>query len=377
MLKKLELLYFRNHKNRTIEFDKNTVIVGPNATGKTNILEAVQLLATGESFREGGKIEEMVNWESEVGHVMGKLKVQNSNVKAEEITHPNPPFRKGRENMEDDTELQVTVTRGLVQGRRVTKRRFLVNGVARRRQDLVGNLLTVCFRPEDLRIVEGSPSRRRQFFDRIWMQVDREYLRSLMAYNKGLVRRNKLLEMIREGRTTKTTLTYWDQLVIKNGEYVQKKRRELVDFINLSDSYQEFGLTLKYVPSVISEARLKQYEYEEVMAGHTLVGPHRDDYQIIAKSVGQSAKGIDRNLAMYGSRGEQRLGVLWLTMMAMDLIEAEKKVRPILLLDDIFSELDHEHRHLVFELMPMQQTIATTADEHYISGLDAKTVDLR
>jgi DNA replication and repair protein RecF len=392
-LSKLNLVYFRNHKSRTIEFEgPTTVLVGVNTIGKTNILEAIHLLATGDSFRDC-KIEEMVNFESEVGHITGVVTPEISNFKFQisnntqssksndqKITPPAPSLIKERES--DKVDLMVTVTRGMVQGKRVMKRRYLVNGVPRRKQDFVGNLLVVSFRPEDMRIVEGSPARRRGFIDNILIQTDKEYIRALSSYQRGLIRRNRLLEMIKEGRTSKSTLLFWDQLIIKSGMYLQKKRRELEEWINNYEEYDEFGLKFNYNPSLINEMRLKQYEMEEVAAGHTLVGPHRDDYLIMSKLKAQNSNlmGLrridnigedtyDRDLAVYGSRGEQRMGVLWLTMMALDFIEFKNKVRPMLLLDDIFSELDHEHRKLVFGLMGRQQTVATTADIHYLDGL--------
>jgi DNA replication and repair protein RecF len=111
---------------------------------------------------------------------------------------------------------------------------------------------------------------------------------------------------------------------------------------------------------VISEGRLEQYKEEEVAAATTLVGPHRDDFIFFEGK---------RNLASYGSRGEQRMGILWLKMSELNFIETKTEVRPTLLLDDIFSELDHEHRDIVMELSKKQQTIITTADVHFLKGL--------
>ncbi len=387
MLSRLSLIHFRNHRELLVDFDsKTTVILGQNAAGKTNVLEAIYLLAMGASFRDG-KIEEMVNWNAEVGHVSALLRkeilrqsgsshlarsAQDDKIDLKSLSSLS---NKGQEEI----QLRVTVTRGMVQGKRVSKRRLFVNGVGRSRAKFVGNLICVVFRPEDLRIVEGSPGRRRKFLDEVLSQVDGEYVRCLSAYNRALVRRNKILQMIREGKTQRSALYFWDQTVIKNGEYVQRARREMCQIFNdqssmINEIFMK-DLMIEYDDSVMSEKRLKQYEMQEVAAGHTLVGPHRDDFRIVSgdeETVGREG----RDLAVYGSRGEQRLGVLWLKLKALDFMERKVGERPMLLLDDIFSELDHEHRELVFGLLGKQQTVVSSADRHYVEGIEGKVVEI-
>lgn len=414
-LEKLSLINFRNYTRRDFEFGESTILVGANAVGKTNVLEAIYVMAVGESFREG-KVEEMVKWGAEVSHVSGvvntKILRQSGSSRSARLAQDDVAGMKSlpTTSNRDNLELQVVLTRGEVQGKRVSKRRYLVNGVGRSKSKFLGNLYVVSFRPEDLRVVEGSPSRRRRFLDEVLMQVDAEYGRSLSMYNKALVRRNKILQMIREGEMTRTALSYWDQSVIKNGEYVQKLRREMAASFNnelsVIDEDLLRDLRIEYEASVMSEKRLLQYKDREVAAGHTLVGPHRDDFAIVSgngeiprlsgyshRSGSAQAAGSEprvrregepgmkslpdlansgRDLAVYGSRGEQRLAVLWLKMRAMDYVESKVEVRPVLLLDDIFSELDHEHREMVFSLFGRQQTIATTADRHYVEGFDGK-----
>ena len=372
-LKKLSLIGFRNHLNTNIEFESGlTLILGRNGAGKTNVLETINLLSSGDTFREG-KIEEMVSFDSEVAHVGGvvrNLKNQKSEIKVKEST--------GVDDY-DETQLRVTLTRGVLGGKRVSKRRFLVNDVGKSKRNFVGNLRSVAFRPEDMRLVEGSPSRRRKFLDEVLCQVDRNYLSSLMTYGKGLVRRNKTLQMIRDGETSRSALEYWDRLVLKHGEYVQKGRFKLVDFFNECKEYEDFGLRMEYDHSIMSPARLEQYAVQEVGAGHTLVGPHRDDIRLIVgnskfKNSNSKLSGLRRiggelDLAAYGSRGEQRLGVLWLKLMALEFVEEVTGERPLLLLDDVYSELDDEHRELVSGVVDRQQTIVTSADRQNVETL--------
>jgi DNA replication and repair protein RecF len=145
-------------------------------------------------------------------------------------------------------------------------------------------------------------------------------------------------------------------------------REEFIDFINSQHGLNDQKFKLEYDRSVISESRLEQYSEEEVAAGTTLVGPHRDDFSIAERS---------RNLASYGSRGEQRMAVLWLKMAELNYIEKKTGERPTLLLDDIFSELDHEHRDIVMKLAETQQTVITTADEHFIKANGPKPSIIR
>jgi DNA replication and repair protein RecF len=343
----LTLSGFRNYHKRVFTF-KNaaTVVVGRNAVGKTNILEAIYLLASGDSFR-AEKIEEMVNWNYEVSHVGGTV---------------------------SDTELRVTLTRGELQGRRVQKRGYAVNGVPRRKIDFAGNLTAVIFRPEDVGIITGSPSKRRDFLDGVLIQVDREYRRAAGSYEKGLRRRNRLLDLIKEGDMDRRALVFWDQLLIKEGNILTEARRQLVDFMNTANVFPK-ELQIAYDPSLISESRLEQYAQAELASGHTLVGPHRDDFKIVSEisnskfqDPNNNSKTIkttkigSRDLAVYGSRGEQRMGILWMKMLELMYIEEQTGERPLLLLDDIFSELDSEHDAMVMGLLGKQQTIITTTD---------------
>lgn len=367
MLNRLLLTQFRNHSQLTIDFDPAlTVIVGDNAAGKTNLMEAIFLLSTGESFR-ASRIEEMVTWGAEVGHVTGTL----SNLSDDKSVS----LMKG-DSLEEDS-LQVTVTRGSVQGKRVQKRLFKVNGTGKHKQDYIGRLPLVLFRPEDLSLVTGGKGERRRFLDEVLIQVDKEYARSLASYEKALTRRNRLLDLIREGQTNRTALLFWDQLMIKEGGVITAAREMLIETINRIPSLTG-KLRLSYDKSTISPERLKRYEQEELQAGYTLVGPHKDDFKILDYRVQGSGDSQSRDLNIYGSRGEQRMGVLWLKEAQLEYMATQLSSRPLLLLDDIFSELDHAHDMKVVELVKRQQTILTTTDEEMVgllSGL-GRTIHL-
>ena len=331
VLARLDVVNFRNFGKTSFSFSPQTsLILGPNTSGKTNILEAIYLLATGHSFR--AEVErEMICWGNDVARVRG---------------------------ISEQMELEIVLTMGQIGQQPVPHKKYLINGVSKRMIDFVGNLRTVLFWPEDLELVTNSPSVRRKYLDLVLSQVDREYRRSLLSYEKGLRQRNRLLERIRDEGAPRSQLLFWNQLLIKNGAVITDKRMEFIEFINsLESRVYSLQFRLAYDKSVISQTRLEQYAEEEVAAGATLVGPHRDDFKFLL---------ADRNLSLFGSRGEQRLSVLWLKLCELEFISQKTGERPILLLDDIFSELDQAHRQEVFKIIPQQQTIITTTDLDFI-----------
>lgn len=332
-LQDLTLRNFRSYEKASFQFSSSvTLIIGPNTSGKTNILEAIMMMATGKSFR-ADQDREAIAW----GEEMARIKSQIS-------------------NRNDQTELELVMTQGEVQGASAPLKKYLVNGVARRQIDFVGNLRAVLFWPEHLELVTDSPSLRRRYLDSVLVQVDREYRRNLQSYERGLRQRNRLLDFINEGTAHRHQLLFWDQLLIKAGGYITDKRAAMIDFVNQCQ-ISNFKFQMKYDKSVISEERLEQYKDEEVAAKATLVGPHRDDFTISKDN---------KELSKFGSRGEQRLAILWLKLAELAYIEEQTEERPILLFDDIFSELDEAHRKLVIGLIGRQQTIVTSADRDII-----------
>jgi len=341
ILKSLSLQNFRNYSQKEFIFSSGiNLVVGPNAVGKTNLLEAIYLLATGRSFR--AEVEaEMISYNKQISNV--KCQIYLGESKTAE-------------------ELEIILTRGEINGKRVAKKIYKVNGVNRRMVDFVGRLRVVYFEPEDLEIVVDSPSRRRDYLDSVLEQVDKEYRRASLSYKKGLRQRNKLLEQIRDEDKPRSVLYFWDRLLLENGELITKKREEFINFVNQQPSYFE-KLELVYDKSIISPQRLEQYAEEEVAAGMTLVGPHRDDFIV---QIQNPKSKIQKELSAFGSRGEQRTAVFCLKLAEMEFISQKTGQRPLLLLDDIFSELDHQRRKHLLEVIPHQQTIITTTDLHLV-----------
>lgn len=330
MLKSVSLQNFRSYKKSSFEFNHSIIIIGPNTSGKSNLIESIYLLSAGKSFR-AEKDSQMVNLGKEMGRVKGRI---------------------------DDLDLEVVVTVGEVAGVRTQYKRFFVNGVAKRRTDFVGSLPSVLFSPMDLEIVAGSPGVRREFLDNVLEQTDRDYRIALLGFSKAIKQRNALLELVKDGLPRRDDqFEYWDSLVIRNGSVLTRKRGEFINYLN--DSKKEvFDFRIEYDKSEISRERLDQYREAENATGVTLVGPHRDDIFIYFED--------DKPLKAFGSRGQQRLGVLQLKLLELRYLREKLGLDPLLLLDDVFSELDEGHINLILEIRDNQQTIITTTHEEFI-----------
>lgn len=360
ILSELSLQQFRSYPKRSFSFSPGTtLIVGPNTAGKTNILEAIMMMATGKSFRADVD-REVVRWASEIARIKAKV---------------------------GETKLELVVTTGLVGGQKAPLKKYLVNGIARRQVDFVGNCKAVFFWPEHLELITDSPGMRRRYLDSVLVQVDREYRRNLASYERGLRQRNRLLDAIREGMASRNQLLFWNQLLIKTGGYITDSRNEFIAFVNQCQM-PNAKFQIEYDKSVISESRLDQYKDEEVAAKATLVGPHRDDF-VVKKYHVSRIKYHEKqimtpdtlthdtpllDLSKYGSRGEQRLAILWLKLAELSYIEKQVEERPLLILDDIFSELDIAHRELVLDLLGKQQTIISSAEDETIDLLKKQKI---
>jgi DNA replication and repair protein RecF len=367
IIKSLSLTNFRRFKQQKINFDKGiTIFVGSNGIGKTSVVEAINLLATGTSFR-AGKVEEMIQLGQELGRVKGF--VQTGVQKDADD--------QGFDDLAglDEVELDLTLTRGVVQGRKTLKTLFAVNQNNKRKKNFLGNFYCVTFRPEDLRLIEGSPTRRRSYIDNPLLMLDQFYAEALKKYEQALRRRNKLLQLINEGKQRANTLTFWNMQLVKHGEFLQKKRRDYLDFVNKIGFSVDFQM--EYKPSIISQKRIDQYQQKEIIVGHTLIGPHKDDFEVTLNKKDLSTtdsfaggKEVYYPLSIYGSRGQQRMGVLWLKIAEFEFIKYQINDKPVLLLDDIMSELDEISQSRVRKIFDGGQVIITSANQRFLKKFD-------
>ena len=340
----LHLTNFRNHAKGSFAFaPKGTVIVGPNASGKTNLLEAIRLLSIARSFR-GAEESTLVNWGKEHAQVRGEVEDRHETVK---LTMHIQVDKKGA----------------------WTQKKLLVNNIPRRVQDFVGYLPTVVFAPHELELVTGAPSQRRHYMDSILVQANRTYKRALGSYEEAIRRRNKILERLREGLGRRDELDFWDEQLYLHGTTLMEGRSSLFQFFAQTKS--QMGVFFyTYIPSIKEESikqRLADTRERDIAAGLTLSGPQRDDFTF---------RFDGHDLAAFGSRGEQRSAILNLKLLELRYLESVLDKKPLVLLDDIFSELDNAHRRLVFQAVSDHQSIITTTDERFLKKRGVEIIRL-
>jgi len=334
-LKNLELTNFRNHNKLRLVFEGNIILIyGSNGFGKTNILESIYLLSSGKSLRS--------QYDSEVvNHSESFLRAQGEIISDEG----------------DELSLEVIIDKSNLLGNRSIKK-FKVNKIVRQGSKFTGILKSVIFLPSDLDLLLSSPSIRRRYLDSIFYQTSSEYKKSILDYTKALKQRNKVLELIKEDKINKGQLEFWTNIIISEGTKIQNSRHEFFKFLNENlDSLNEklnldrFEINFNYIPNEATYQNYLNSQDKEFFTSTTQFGPHRDDFEI---------KLDNKNIQYFGSRGQQRISLIVLKMIELDFIESVTNQRPILLLDDIFSELDDKHKNAVLKMISTQQTIITS-----------------
>jgi DNA replication and repair protein RecF len=366
----LSLTNFRNYRQLEVELPNGPILVlGPNASGKTTLLEALYLLATTKSHRTGTD-RELVSWEARA-----ELGV--------------PPFARVAATVQrrGTQQIEITVIReGSESDSGLARKRIRVNNLPKRAIDLIGQVNAVMFSPQDLDLIVGAPSLRRRYLDITISQIDPHYVRTLQTYQKVVLQRNSLLRSLAErGRRPGADLdgdqlTYWDEELVRHGAYLLRRRLEVVGHLNrLADGLHARlagtgeALEVLYRSTVTDETmpatelpdeetvreryaeRLRAGRGEELRRAVTLAGPHRDD---ISFTVG----GVD--MGTYGSRGQQRSVILAVKLAEVELMHEATGEMPLLLLDDVVSELDPERRRYLLEavLERRQQVLVTATD---------------
>jgi DNA replication and repair protein RecF len=385
----LSLTNFRNYARLELDLLGPTILLqGDNAQGKTNLLEAIYYLATTRSPYAGAE-HELVNWLAE----------------SQDLPHA----RLVAQVQKGDSSLRIEITLVRTQSSRVNgsvlsktkglryRKHIKVNGVSKRALDLIGQVNVVLFLPEDIVLVAGSPSGRRRYLDATLCQIDPRYCRTLQKYNRVLTQRNHLLRTLREREGDFDQLLFWDRSLVENGAYLVARRQlvigeldRLAQAIHLELTGQKEHLRLRYEPSFdpsrppppdyqlpleldlpsepglyqpgtdlsqvaeAFQAQLHEIRRREILQGMTLIGPQRDDLRFLVGGV---------DLTTYGSRGQQRTAALALKLAEVKLIAEEVGEQPILLLDDVMSELDDARRGYLMQMIDgAQQAILTTTD---------------
>ncbi len=373
-LRRLSLTNFRNHAREELELAPGPVLfLGENAQGKTNLLEAVALLATGRSERAATDAD-YIAWSARDG--------------------PQPFARVAavaeRGGHEVSVELAVIGRKG-AHGNPggphglVASKRLKLNGVPRRAADVVGAITAVLFTTDDMELVKGSPSGRRRYLDVMLSQVDRAYLRALPRYTKVVTQRNALLKRVQDGVAGRDELAYWDEELARDGATLLVARAAAVDALARSAAEAHAALSgeragrpvrerfdLAYAPRFVDGwpppriaaastddvarvllDKLQATRARDVAAGVTLSGPHRDD---LSMSIGGEPA------AAFASRGQQRTAALALRLAEARLLLDRTGERPLLLLDDVLSELDESRRASVLAAIDADQALITSPD---------------
>lgn len=340
IIKSLELENFRNYESLQMEFDRGVnILYGSNAQGKTNILEAIYVSATTKSHK-GSKDKDIINFNANEAHIKTYLD------------------KEGLERRVD-MHLRKSKTKGIA----VDMVRL------KKATELLGLLNVVFFSPEDLSIIKNSPAERRRFMDMELCQLDQIYLYNLDNYNKIVNQRNKLLKEMDFNSDYKNMLSIWDMQLLSYGKKIIERREKFMEELNeiifdihknLSGGKEE--MVVKYVPNVSLdeyEDKLKQSSSRDMKLKMTTVGPHKDDFSFVSN-------GID--IRTFGSQGQQRTAALSLKLSEIELVKKIAKDNPVLLLDDVLSELDHDRQNALLDNIGNIQTIITcTGLDEFIS----------
>ncbi len=340
----LRLKQFRSYKDFSIELSPGVnIVVGPNASGKTNLLEAVQVACIGSSYR--AKDIDLIQFNKKICKIemLGVEHSRDVKIKEEE----------GRS--------QKSMVIDKVNVKRLTQSRYVP---------------IVLFEPEHLRMVSGSPEKRREYLDSILELIDPSYKNALRQYKRALAQRNKLLKQ--ERKTIKDQLFVWDLKISEFGAYIMEGRKGLVKRINKEAGFVYEGLSgNKHKVKLVYESKVKTSDLrsgilkglnnsfsDDVLRGFTSVGPHRDDITFLLRG---------HNAQTSASRGETRSLVLMCKIVELKIVEEKYSEKPILLLDDVFSELDAKRRMSLTKYLKDYQVIITTTDadsvlEHFLIG---------
>ena len=341
IIESIELQNYRNYDQLHMEFSPGTnILYGNNAQGKTNILEAVYVCCTTKSHR-GSKDREMIRFQNDESHI--KLTVRKRDV----------PYRI-------DMHLKKNRAKGVA-----------VNGVPiKKASELFGIVNVVFFSPEDLNLIKNGPAERRRFIDLELCQLNKLYVHSLVQYNKIVTQRNKLLKDIMFRPDYEETLDIWDMQLVQYGREVIRCREafvgqlnDLIGGIHRQLSGEKESLHISYEPNVtvdMFEDTLRKSRPSDLKQRTTLTGPHRDDLSFIINDI---------DIRRFGSQGQQRTAALSLKLAEIELVKKIVNDYPILLLDDVLSELDGSRQnHLLSGINHIQTMITCTGLEDFVNN---------
>ena len=339
ILKSIELKNFRNYEDLDLKFDSGTnILFGDNAQGKTNILEAAYVSGTTKSHK-GSRDKDMIRFGEDESHIRTIVEKQGKEYQL-------------------DIHLKKNRSKGIA-----------INKVPiKTASELFGILNMVFFSPEDLNIIKNGPSERRRFLDAEICQLDKIYLSDLTRYNKILMQRNRLLKDMQHQPQLMETLPVWDMQLVEYGKRLIRRRRQFVEELseivtgihrNISGKREE--LVLRYEPNIDAEFledELNRVREKDRKYAQTSVGPHRDDISFFIRGV---------DIRKFGSQGQQRTSALSLKLSEIELVRQTIHDTPVLLLDDVLSELDsNRQNYLLNSIHDIQTMITCTGLDEFV-----------
>ena len=347
IIKSIELKNFRNYEDLNISFDKGTnILYGDNAQGKTNVLEAAYMSGTTKSHK-GSKDKEMIRFNEQEAHIRT-------------VVAKKQPGTDVLKEYQIDMHLKHNKSKGIA-----------INKIPiKKASELFGIVNMVFFSPEDLNIIKEGPAERRRFLDSELCQLDKIYMADLTNYNKILNQRNKLLKDMVYRPDLGDTLPIWDMQLVETGKKIIRRRKQFIEELNeivygihykISGGKEE--LILKYEPNIediFFEDDLNRAKQKDIKMCMTSVGPHRDDMFF---SIG----GID--IRKFGSQGQQRTSALSLKLSEIELVKRTIHDTPVLLLDDVLSELDsNRQNYLLNSISDIQTLITCTGLDEFVKN---------
>jgi DNA replication and repair protein RecF len=342
LLKKIHLHNFRNFIDKEFKINSIlTAILGDNAHGKTNLLEGIYFILRGEGFRESRE-EQLIKFKEKNTYVAARLEDKKT---------------------KDISNIRIDITtneKGLI-------KTYFLEKTKKGRHSYLKNLIpAVLFSPEQIEIIDRTMSLRREYFDKFLCSIDSEYKKRLINYGQALRKRNKILERGFDSINLDAELDYWNKLLIDNGKYLTEKRDEYIKFLNSNRMVDSKEFEINYLENKISKKLYSESLKKELLVKRTLIGPHRDEYVIYLIN----SYDFKKNIHLYGSRSEQRLALFWLKINELKYLEYFFRKKPILLLDDIFSELDGKNQKLIFNLIGNYQTIITSTEKDILRSIN-------
>lgn len=333
VLTKINLSFFRNFTQSSFEFnDHITLISGKNAVGKTNILEAIYTACHTKGFRETRE-NELIMFNQKRAFITSLWKHNKHTTQFSII------FESLNNNIH---------------------KYYRINKTTKSHLEYTHSIIpAIIFSPSYMFLIDGGHEQRRKYFDTLISSIQLDYRKHLINYDQGLRKRNKIIQRVHDKTKLRNELEFWNNYLIFEASFLTKERNTMCSFFNKHNKHGNNSFEIVYEPNLFTQKRLEETFEKEFRIKQTMVGPQRDTFTIMINN---------KDTHRFGSRSEQRFALLWLTITSLEAFK-EKNIKPILLLDDVFSELDQINKKTIVQLISDYQTVLTTTETDIIKIL--------